>query len=290
MKFWKSLQFTDTEDMVAVATLADTQTHFHGVYLGDHWLTPLDSTSGYPTTPDGKPPYADDAHWPHIAGISGILLASTQNLHVTTSIITLPLYDPFDIARMCGTLGRLYGDRFSLGTGVGWSKDEYDALGIDFSTRGGRHAETIEVVRALLSSDSAEYHGKHFDFAPVGIAPRPATPTRILPGGFSPIALKRAARLGDGWQGAPLDPVKLRENLHALFALLDQEGRSRDEFEIRVPFRGDDVDYLHELEELGVDGILCTPPEHHFAVRQSREEKIDDMFRMNEVVESFLKG
>lgn len=290
MKFWKSLQFTNTEDLLDISKLIDTETSFYGAYLGDHWVSAHESATKYPTTPDGRPPFPPDTHWPHLAGSMGGMLGATQRMHISISVMILPLYNPFDIARMCGTLARMSNNRLSLGVSAGWSEEEFVATGVDFATRGRRLDEMIDVIRVLMSAEKVEHHGKFYDFAPLSIEPRPLEPVPILTGGFSQAALRRAAAKGDGWVGAPLDPVQLLPNIETVLRLVEEQGRPRDEFEIRVPFRGDDVSYLHRLADLGVDSILCTPPTTHFGTRQSRQEKIDDMFRMNDVIEKFNSG
>ncbi|WP_051183141.1 TIGR03619 family F420-dependent LLM class oxidoreductase [Nocardia vinacea] len=288
MKFWKSLQFTNTEDMLAIASIADNDTRFHGVYLGDHWVA-AHGSAGYPTTPDGRAPFPDSTHWPHIGSMLGAILATTVRVHVSTSVMLLPLYNAFDVARMCGTLAVLSNNRLSLGVAPGWSRDDYSAVGVPFTDRGRRMDESLDVVRALLAGGEVEHHGEFYDFEPLEIQPRPDRPVPMLTGGFTDRALRRAVEKADGWVGAPLDPSQLTDNISKLTAMLSDAGRARESFEIRVPFRGDDIDYLRRLEELGVDSILCTPPADHFAKPQPRQKKIDEMFRMNEVVCKFLE-
>lgn len=290
MKFWKSLQFTDTEDLLDIAKLIDTETAFHGAYLGDHWVSAHESATKYPTTPDGRPPFPPDTHWPHLAGSMGAMLGATRNMHVSVSVMILPLYNTFDIARMCGTLALMSNDRLSLGVSAGWSEEEFVATGVDFASRGRRVDEMIDVLRLLMSGEKVEYHGEFHDFNALSIEPRPMTPVPLLTGGFSARALRRAVEKSDGWVGAPLDQDHLVSNIRAVTRMLEETGRPRDRFEIRAPFRGDDVAYLHRLADLGVDSILCTPPATHFGTRQAKQEKIDDMYRTNDVISKFIDG
>ena len=182
----------------------------------------------------------------------------TTTLRLATGILILPQRNPLVLAKEVATLDALSGGRVELGVGVGWLEEEFDALGIPFSERGTRTDESIEVLRALWDGDHADYRGTHFSFSGVSSNPKPANgrvPIHI--GGHSPVAARRAGRLGDGFFPG-------RGGLGELVDIVRQTaadaGRNPEGIEVTsgsVDILGDDPrGAVEELAAQGVDRVV----------------------------------
>ncbi|HEU4946329.1 MAG TPA: TIGR03619 family F420-dependent LLM class oxidoreductase [Kribbella sp.] len=140
------------------------------------------------------------------------LAARTSRIRLGTSVLVLPMRSPYVVAKQAATLHRLSGERVILGIGAGWDAAEFAAVGADFSGRGRRTDEGLEVLRTLFSGEHA---GGVFE-------PRPRAPIPIMVGGTSERALRRAALLGDEWQGVGLDEPRFTRAVTRLRELTDR--------------------------------------------------------------------
>ena len=249
MKLWQSLAFVEPDQLVDLARCAE-ECGFHGVLLSDHLVFPGKLTSKYPYAPDGRPMFDGTVPFPDPWVAIAAMAAATTRLRFATLVYVLPLRDPFDVAKAVGTAALLSNDRVVLGAGAGWMREEYDAVGIDFSTRGRRFDEMIAVMRALWTGRMVEHHGEIFDFGAMQMSPVPAASPPIYVGGVSDAALRRAARLGDGWMGSGNTPEEVPGVLARLRALRRECGREHDPFTPIVPLKARlDLDLLRRLEQ-----------------------------------------
>lgn len=155
----------------------------------------------------------------------------TTTIGLGTSVAVLPLRNPVANARQLATLDALSGGRLTYGVGIGWLREEADALGMPWDRRGARTEEHIALLRKLWCADEPyiEFHGEFYDFAPMDPHPRPAQrPIPILVGGHSAKAIDRAARIGDGWIAAPMSVNRLTELVTALRRTAETHDRSPD--------------------------------------------------------------
>lgn len=139
----------------------------------------------------------------------------TSTIGLGTSIALITARNPVVNARQMATLDRLSGGRLTYGVGVGWLREEIEAVGERFEGRGARAEEHVDLLRTLWETEDelVEHHGRHIDLPPVHPEPRPAQRrVPILFGGHSPVALERAGRLADGWIAAPMSPERLAES------------------------------------------------------------------------------
>jgi probable F420-dependent oxidoreductase len=172
---------------------------YHSLWMPEHVAFPVAFESRYPYTPDGSFPGDIDLDTPEPISVLNYAAALTSRIKLGTSIVILPLHHPLYIGKQLATLDVVSGGRTILGIGSGWLKEEFDALGIDFKTRGSRTNEAIEALRAVWRDNPCSYHGKHFNFGPVKSFPKPVKGNiPIVIGGHSPANARRAARLGDG--------------------------------------------------------------------------------------------
>jgi probable F420-dependent oxidoreductase len=191
--------------------------------------------------------------------------AASSTLLLGTAVLLAPLQHPLAIARAGASLDALSGGRFVLGVGVGWEPWEYAALGVPWQDRGTRAGEHLEAVIALWRSPGASYEGQHVAFGAVAGEPRPVSHPYppVLVGGNSDAALRRAARLGDGWFGWGLDRDTLRAARGRLAELLSAAGRDPQAFTVQLGTRFDgDTARLGEVAKdaraEGVDRLVVT--------------------------------
>jgi probable F420-dependent oxidoreductase len=232
---------------------------FESVWFGEHLVLPATLPSTYPYAADGNAPLTPDTPvfdaWVMLAGIA----TATTTLRLGTNVYVLPLRHPLVTARSVVTLDRLSGGRVTLGAGIGWLRDEFDAAGVPFSERGSRMDEIIPLLRRLWSGeDPITHEGRHYAFGPVHFRPkaiqRPSIPIEL--GGTSDAALRRAALVGDGWMElGTADLDQLAERIGTLARLRADAGRADLPFVITaVP--GPDAADLPRLHDLGVSRVI----------------------------------
>jgi probable F420-dependent oxidoreductase len=259
MKFWQAVSFTEPDQLVEIAAIAE-EVGFDGILVSDHLFFPEKLASKYPYTPDGVPGFTPETAWPEPFSLVGAMSAVTRRLRFATMVYILPLRHPLEVAKATATLDVLSGGRFILGTGAGWMKEEFDQLGVDFRTRGARFDESIDVLRTLWSGGMVEHHGRFFDLPRLQMSPAPKHGVPIYVGGASPAALRRTALRGDGWLGNGSDLAEASRILAELARLRRAAGRERLPFEAVVPLTtAPDADVLRRLEDAGAHGTVSYP-------------------------------
>jgi len=259
MKFVLPLSFASLEDLTELAQAADSH-GWSGVSLSDHVVTPERIDSPYPYTEDGTPRFEADALWPDPLVAFGAMAAVTERVRLMTMIYVLPMRNPFVVAKAVGTLAGLSSGRVDLGIGVGWMREEFELLGQEFRNRGRRTDEMIEVMRKLWTGEPVEHHGRFYDFAPLRMVPPPPRPVPILVGGLSKPALRRAARLGDGWISELHTTAELRELIAGLRVERAACGRGDEPFQVIAACSDAfDVDGFRRVEEAGATHALMVP-------------------------------
>jgi probable F420-dependent oxidoreductase len=272
MKFWQSLAFTEWDQLVDVAKIAD-EVGFEGVLLSNHLFVPEKFGHAYPYSETGDPGFDPGTDWPDPWTTIGALAAATTRLRFATMVFILPLAHPLEVAKSVGTAAVLSGDRVALGAGAGWMREEFDVLGVDFATRGRRFDESIDVLRKVWTGNTVEHHGEFFDFPRLRMLPAPGrVPIHI--GGISKRALHRAGRLGDGWIGSGQTPDELLPILDQLDRERADAGRSGEPFEIIAPLTvPPEPDVLERLEDRGVSGTVSYPFTYTFGPQSTLEQK-----------------
>ncbi len=259
MKHWQAVSFTEPDQLVEIARIAE-DVGFDGILVSDHLFVPEQLASKYPYTPDGVPGFSAETAWPEPFALVAAMSAVTRRLRFATMVYILPLRHPLEVAKATATLDILSGGRFILGVGAGWMKEEFDQLGVDFRTRGSRVDESIAVLRKVWAGGMVEHHGRFFDFPRLQMSPRPSKPVPIYVGGASKIALRRAARSGEGWLGNGSDLAEASRILGEIARLRREAGRERLPFEAVVPLTtAPDADVLRRLEDAGAHGTVSYP-------------------------------
>ncbi|MGH7413851.1 MAG: TIGR03619 family F420-dependent LLM class oxidoreductase [Candidatus Rokuibacteriota bacterium] len=205
---------------------------FSSVVIADHVVFPVVIKSKYPYTVSGAFPGQGDAleQLPLMAFVAG----KSRTLRLISSVMILPYRNPVVTAKMLATIDVLSGGRVTVGVGVGWLREEFEALGAPpFERRGAVSDEYLRIFKTLWTQDPASYRGEFYRFESIRCLPHPVQKPHppIWVGGHSQAALRRVARLGDGWHpvganpAVPLRPPELRGLLDELARLTEAEGR-----------------------------------------------------------------
>jgi probable F420-dependent oxidoreductase len=202
--------FADGHATAAVARDAEAA-GFSSLWAIDRLLIPVAPRSAYPATPDGALPAVQRRALDPIVTLA-TAAAVTERIRVGTDVLVAPWYPPALLARSLATLDRLSGGRLDVGLGIGWSVDEYEAVGVPTAGRGDRLEEVLDVLAALWGEEPAELVTSRERIAPATLGVRPVQqpgPT-ILLAAFTPAGLERAGRRADGWfpAGLPLDAIE----------------------------------------------------------------------------------
>lgn len=223
---------------------------FATLYLPEHvvFFAPEDYDSKYPYTEDGAPPFDETIGLfdPLIAFAA--LGAATTTLRFATSVMILPERPALLTAKQVMTLDHILEGRFDLGIGVGWSKEEYEALGVSFAKRGKRMDEYIASMRAVWSGEKSSFDGEFASFRNVIMLPKPYAEggPPLLIGGDSEAAMRRAARVGDGWYSW-WNNSDLVPHIETFRTVMTAEGRDIDSgfsFRVGAPHRGEPPETL----------------------------------------------
>jgi probable F420-dependent oxidoreductase len=191
--------FPDPEEARRIARLAE-DVGFHSMIAVDHVVFPFDYESRYPYASSGRLPGNPASPIPDPLIWMTWVAAATTRLRFMTGVIILPLRNPLVLAKQVATLDLLSGGRIDLGIGVGWLKEEFDALGVPFERRGKRSDEYIAVLRALWKDGGTSFDGEFVTFSDMGSYPKPVhNDVPIIIGGHSEAAARRAGRLADGF-------------------------------------------------------------------------------------------
>ena len=259
MRFWQSITWAETDQLIEIARFAETL-GFEGIIGADHALYPKEMAPAYPYSESGYPPQTAESEYPDMWTSCAAMAAVTTRLRFVCGVYVLPLRHPIEVAKQAATLSILSQGRFVLGVGTGWMKEEFDLYGVDFARRGPRMDEMIDVLRGLWQGGFYEHHGAFFDFDPIVVSPTPSEPIPIYFGGAAPVALRRTAREGDGWIGVGNsvdDAPAVRAELARLRA---EAGRADEPLETLVGLYGDvRIDDFRRLEDVGMTSGIHLP-------------------------------
>ncbi|MFS0897683.1 LLM class F420-dependent oxidoreductase [Mycolicibacterium litorale] len=239
---------------------------FFTLWSGEHVVMVDRPQSRYPYSDDGRIAVPSEADWiDPMIGLS-FAAAATSTIQIATGVLLLPEHNPVLIAKQAATLDVLSGGRLTLGVGIGWSREEFDALGVPFARRATRTAEYVDAMRMLWRDDIASYNGEFVAFDSIRVNPKPLRDRKIpvVIGGNSDAALGRVAHWGDGWYGFNLEDIPAAgERLAALQRLCDQHGRDRGQLTTAISLRNPQPDVIDKVAALGVDELVVvdSPPE-----------------------------
>lgn len=250
---------TEPEQATALAQIAE-ESGFESLWTVEHVIVPGGYESRYPYSADGRMPGAEDSPIPDPLIWLTWVAAQTKTIRLATGILILPQRSPVVLAKEVATLDRLSGGRVELGVGIGWLKEEFDAIGVPFEERGARTDEHIEAMRALWREAEANFDGRFTRFDRAKLFPKPAQEggVPITVGGHTVPAARRAGRLGDGFFPANGNPAELPGLLEEMKRAAAEVGRDGDAIEVTAG-GAFDVDAVKRFADMGVSRLVIPP-------------------------------
>ena len=208
MRFTFAESMCEPKQMIPLAQAAE-EAGYDGFSVPDSICYPRESDTQYPYTGDGNREFLEGKPFIETFMLMAALGAVTSKINFNTFVVKLPIRQPVLVAKQLTSLAYMTDGRINLGVGLSPWPEDFTATGTDWKTRGKRMDEMIEIIRGLQGGDFFEYHGAHYDVPALKLCPVPAQPVPILIGGHADAALRRAARLGDGWMhgGGPNDDL-----------------------------------------------------------------------------------
>jgi probable F420-dependent oxidoreductase len=282
MKFVLSTSFSSIAHLRELAVTADNAL-WSGMSFSDHVVHPKLLSTPYPYTDDGSRRWEAFTDWPDPFVMIGALSSITKNLRFMNNVFVLPMRNPFMAAKTIATAAIVSDNRVTLCIGVGWSKDEFELMGQDFHTRGKRCDEMVEILRLLWTGEWVEYHGQHYQFEALEMSPAPSQNVPLWVGGISDAALRRAARLGDGW----ISDLQSSDDIITSIKKINQYRKeySRDQLPFDVLATPNDaftVDGYQRLKDQGVTHILTMPWPFYSGDSAALEDKIAGIKRYSD--------
>ena len=214
-----------TEAVTKVAQRAEAL-GYHSLWTIERLLYPVQPQRPYPGTPDGSLPEV----YKHVLDPPEALTfvaGQTKKIKLGTSVLDMPYYNPVMLARRLSTLDVLSNGRLLVGLGLGWSKDEMDATGADITKRGALADEFLQVLKTIWTTNPVEFHGKFYNIPKSYINPKPVQKPHppIYLGAFVPAALKRLAKLADGWNPVFLPIPAMEQTFNSIKQMAKEAGR-----------------------------------------------------------------
>jgi len=285
MRFSYAESMCDPSQYLPLAIAAE-QAGWHSFVIPDSICYPEVSDSKYPYTPDGRREFLEDKPFIEPFSLIPAMGAVTERLRFTTFVVKLPIRHPVLVAKSASSVSVMTGNRFGFGVGLSPWPDDFRICGQEWKGRGKRMDEMIEIIRGLTAGGFFEYHGEYYDIESIKICPVPTEPIPILIGGHSDAALRRAARLADGWmhagggQAADLDGALAR-----LAELRKEYGRENHPFEFHViSLDAYTIDGVKRLEDRGITDVIVGFRNAYEADTQTLEQKVEALERFAEAV------
>lgn len=244
--------FLSSPERLAAYSQAAEEVGFESLWVFEHAVIPADYASRYPYNPEGRVTIEDD-DIPDPLTLLAFLAGVTTELVLGTGVLILPQRSPVVCAKECATVDVLSGGRLRLGVGVGWLREEAEAVGTNFEDRGARTDEYIDAMRVLWRDPEPTFHGRYTSFDRAKSNPKPAQTggVPILVGGHSAAAARRAGRLGDGYFPIGLRPDDFAARVEQMRAAARDAGRDPDGIEITYS-GGIKPDRVRQFADLGV--------------------------------------
>jgi probable F420-dependent oxidoreductase len=286
MRFSYAETFCDPMFLAPLASAAEAA-GYDSFVVPDSLIFPAESDTSYPYTADGDRAFLEDKPIIEPFALIPFLAAQTERIRFTTFVVKLAVRPVVLVAKQATSVAVLSGDRLRLGVGISPWPEDFAAMDVPWEKRGLRMNEMVDVLRGLTAGGWFEYHGELIDLERCKICPTPTTPIPILIGGHADVALRRAARQGDGWIHAGGDPSQLTELIGRVHTLRAEYGRADEPFEVHaISLDAFSVDGVRRLEDAGVTDVIVgfrypytTEPD-----TQPLQEKIDLLTRFAENV------
>jgi probable F420-dependent oxidoreductase len=249
-------------DLLAAGATTAEEEGFHSIWFGEHVVLVEEHRSRYPYAKDGKIPIrGDNGLLEPFAGIA-YAAALTRRIRLGTGICLVPQRSPIYTAKQVADCDVLSGGRLDFGVGIGWLREEFEALGVPFEDRAPRCREYLDAMKSLWTDEVSQHHGRLLEVPPVRMFPKPIQKPHppIIFGGESENALRRVGDLGQGWFGFNLLPDEAAERIEVLHELLSRRSRTPESVEVTVsPYLkrgGREPSTLEGYAAAGVDQVV----------------------------------
>ena len=233
---------------------------FESLWVAEHVVLFDDYASKYPYADNGRFPGGGDSGLLEPMTALAYVAATTTTLRLGTGICLVGQRNPVYTAKQVADVDVLSGGRVDFGVGIGWLREEFEAVAMPFANRGKRSDEHLEVMTSLWTEDPSSYDGTYYQLRECRMYPKPVQQPHppIHVGGESDGAMRRVARLGQGWFGFNRLPDQVPEALERLDTALAAEGRSRADIQVSVCpyFNPVDAESLKRYADLGVDRVI----------------------------------
>ncbi|MBT3331975.1 MAG: LLM class F420-dependent oxidoreductase [Rhodospirillaceae bacterium] len=274
-----ALNDTTPPEIIAQTAEAIEERGFQAIWVPEHVVLFDDYEPNYPYSPDGRIGAFGKGMMEPFTALT-YLAAHTKTVRLGTSICLITQRNPVYTAKQVADLDFLSNGRVNFGIGLGWLKEEFEALNVPWEQRGKRANEHIAVMKALWQEEVSSFEGELYQLPNCVMYPKPVqTPhPPIFVGGEGDAALRRVADLAQGWMGAGVNPDELVERIATLHGMLRERGRAPDDVKIyTLPNRRPDWDRCRRLEDAGVEQVL-----HMVPMREIGETKtaLDDFARI----------
>ena len=260
-----------------IASTAETL-GFDSIWYAEHPILPVDTTSPWPGSSDGKIPWTY-AHFadPYIALAQAS--GATSKIKLATGITLIPERNPLVLAKAVSTLDLFSEGRFMLGIGTGWLKEETEIMGGDFPHRWTQAKESLLALKELWTKEEAEFHGKYYDFPPVKMYPKPLQKPHppILIGGMAKRVFNRIVEVGDGWLPNRVTPEEVQNGKSKIRSLCAESGRNPDDISITIYGQSPDKQLITDFINAGADRVVVSPQYYETEEEMTKElESIAD--------------
>ena len=266
-------------DQMARAARAIEERGFHAIWVPEHVVLFDDYESRYPYSEDGKlPGFRGGIMEPWTA--LAFMAAHTRRVRLGSGVCLVPQRNPVYTAKQIADVDHLSGGRVNVGIGLGWLREEYDALNAPWPQRGKRARDYIAVMKTLWMDDVSEFRGEFYTLPPCVQNPKPVQSPHppLFFGGEGDPALTRVADLGQGWMGAGLTPEQMPERLARLDELLAERGRSRSDVKIyNLPNRTATREMLDGYADVGVEHVIQMVPLRDMDKAMARLDALADL-------------
>ena len=282
MRFCIPFPFIDASHILPMARAAD-DAGFDSLAKSDAVFYPEVVSAKYHGSPDGNrfwPPETPSVDpFVSLAAIGAV----TTKIRLTTNVVKLPIRDPLLVAKQLASVAVMSGERVSLGVGLSWVPEEFTFTRTSWATRAARFEEIIAILRIACGGGGPkwiEYHGQHYDFDRLMISPSPQQAVPIIIGGHSDAAMRRAARVADGWVAGRLSTEELVDAATRLRAYRGEYGTEDRPFSIAgqtllLP----DQRLLDTLAEAGVDELQVLPWLHYGGDPNDVQVRVASIYR-----------
>jgi probable F420-dependent oxidoreductase len=253
-----------TPEYLHTLAAAASERGFCSIWVGEHVVQFGEYRPDYPYSSDGRITLGDGMGLLEPFCTLSFLAAASRDLRLGTGVCLLPQRNPVYTAKSVSTLDWLSGGRVDFGIGIGWCREEYEALQVPFERRAARCSEYVEVMRRLWRDDEASFEGDFYRLVPSRMDPKPLQRPHppLYFGGESDAAMRRVARMGDGWHGFNVAPEEAGGLVERLEAVLADSGRSLSDVEVTIS------PYLHPVgpeearryRDAGVDQLVLFAP------------------------------